>query len=46
MEVSKASQESSWKSTENPIYQTMSNTAKVALSRESVALKACILKSH
>ena len=45
-EVSKTSQESSWKSTENPIYQTVSNIAKAALSRESVALKACILKSH
>lgn len=42
-EVSKTSQESSWKSTENPIYQTVSN---IALSRESIALKACILKSH
>lgn len=46
MEVSKTSQESSWKSTENPIYQTASNIAKAALSEEAAAPKECILKSH
>lgn len=46
MEVSKTSQESSWKSTENPTYQTASNTAKAALSGEAAAPEACIFKSH
>lgn len=46
MELSKTSQESSWKSTENPTYQTASNTAKAALSGEAAAPEACIFKSH